>query len=254
MSTEVGVLRGVSWRDCCPWLILTQTVRLATSTQLVVLAFVGVVAVSIGWQLCGAMFLPANLAETDPATALAHQWLARWPGGQGPVVGLARATGLPRGETAPFDPVVDVPFRMAEPLRRVLDPTISWRNLAYYLSGGLWTVAVWALFGGAITRTAVVRLGIEERVGLRESLKFAGRKWAAFFAAPVLPLIGIALLACPMLVLGLLMRADVGVVLAAPLWLLVLLSRVCHGDSGDRASVRLAADVGHDRRREFRRL
>jgi hypothetical protein len=61
-------------------------------------------------------------------------------------------------------------------------------------------------------------LGRDERVGLRESLDFARRKLASFFGAPLLPLLAIVLLAVPLMLLGLLMRLEVGVLLAGVLW------------------------------------
>jgi hypothetical protein len=221
------VVRGISWRDCCPWLILPQTLRLATSAQLVTLALAGVILVSLGWRLVGWALLPPDLRRGDSKAAVAHQWLQRWPGGRGPVRGLARAVPLPPAtaparEVAPFDPVIDAPLRIVEPFRRLFDPTISWRQLAYFLVGGVLTLAIWAPLGGAITRTAAVRLGLDERVGLRQSLRFAGRKWSSLFLAPSLSLGGMVLLGLPIALLGWIMRLDVGVVLAGLLWIPVL--------------------------------
>jgi len=119
---------------------------------------------------------------------------------------------------------VGVPFRLVEPFRRLLDPGNSWRSIGYYLLGGTCSLAVWALLGGAITRTAVVRFGLQQRVGLRASLGFACRKWTAYFTAPALPLIGIALIAFPLVVFGWWMRLDLGVAMAGLLWVLVLLA------------------------------
>jgi hypothetical protein len=100
---------------------------------------------------------------------------------------------------------------------------VPWSEFFYYLFGGCLTVAIWALIGGAITRVAVVHLGLEERVGLRDAVGYARRKWTSYFAAPLLPIIGIAMCAFPAFVAGVLMRLDLGVVLAGLLWPIVLL-------------------------------
>ncbi len=114
-------------------------------------------------------------------------------------------------------------YLLVESFRRLFDPGLSWGRFALYLAGGLWTLSVWALFGGAIARIAAVRLGRDERVGLRESMVFARGKWPSLMAAPLMPLLAIALLALPIWLLGLIMRLDLGVALAGLSWVLVAL-------------------------------
>ncbi len=109
-------------------------------------------------------------------------------------------------------------YAIAEPLRRWLVPGIPWDQRGYYLLGGLWTIAVWSWFGGAITRIAAVRLGRDERVGFRESLEFARRKLISFLGAPLLPMAGILALMLPLILLGLIMRLNIGVALAGLVW------------------------------------
>jgi hypothetical protein len=232
MSSDSGLLRGVSWREFCPWLLILRTLRLATSTHLIVLALAGAVATPAGWWVVGKLLAPSqgNTEEPtasgqapvpDPDMAVIER-LSRWPGSYGTDTGLSPATRLLGVSHAPIDPVIGVPYRMVEPFRRLFDPRISWAKLFYFLLGGFWSLAVWAFFGGAITRVAVVRLGLDERVGLRDSVAFAQKKWTALFAAPALPMLGIAMIALPMAVLGLLMRLNAGVLLAGILWPLVL--------------------------------
>jgi hypothetical protein len=100
-----------------------------------------------------------------------------------------------------------------------LDP----RQAAYYIFGLLWTLVVWAFFGGAITRMAAMKLGREERIGIGEAIRFARRKLGSYVASPLLPLVGVVLLGLPILVLGLLMRMDWGVLAAGILWIFALL-------------------------------
>ena len=85
-------------------------------------------------------------------------------------------------------------------------------------------MAVWALLGGAISRIAAVQLAAEERIGWGAALRFAASKWPSYFAAPLLPLLGVVLVAVPLWVLGLLLRLDAGVVLGGLLWPLALLA------------------------------
>src|SRR5207249_1519188 len=75
------------------------------------------------------------------------------------------------------------------PIKFLLSAGASWYEQIYFLLVILWTVATWSIFGGAITRMAVVQLSRNEKVGLVDSLRFVwSKKWSYFFAslAPVL--------------------------------------------------------------------
>ncbi len=96
-------------------------------------------------------------------------------------------------------------------------------SLTFLVLAILWAMAVWALFGGAISRVAAVQLAADERIGWVAALRFAASKWLSYFAAPLLPLLGVVLVAIPLAVLGLLVRWNFGVLLAGVLWPLALL-------------------------------
>ncbi|MFO0912319.1 MAG: hypothetical protein U0795_05155 [Pirellulales bacterium] len=126
----------------------------------------------------------------------------------------------PRG--FPEDPVLVVPYRMMRPFWRVFDRKLSWSAWAYFVLGALWTLGVWSLIGGAICRMAAVRLGRDERVGIREAMQYGVSRWTEFALAPLLPMLGIMLLAIPLVVLGLLMKTTVGLLLGGLSYILVL--------------------------------
>ena len=86
----------------------------------------------------------------------------------------------------------------------------------------LWALVIWAYFGAAISRIAAVELAVGERVGWGASLRWARDKWLAYFASPMVPMIGVTLIALPIVLLGLLMKWNVFVGLAGLVWPLVL--------------------------------
>jgi hypothetical protein len=88
----------------------------------------------------------------------------------------------------------------------------------------LWAAAVWAIFGGAITRRAALQFGREENLGVRAALGYAAGKWSSYFVAPLLPLVGLLICASPLLVFGLLMRLDIGLLLIGAIWPLALVA------------------------------
>lgn len=51
------------------------------------------------------------------------------------------------------------------------------------------SLAIWSLFGGAITRIAAMNFAKDERVEIKPALAFAGRKFLGFFSAPLLPIL-----------------------------------------------------------------
>ena len=106
-------------------------------------------------------------------------------------------------------------------------------------------MAVWAFFGAAICRIAAVQLAAEEQVGLGPALRYACRKWPSYFAAPLLPVGGVLLAAIPVAILGLIMKANLGLLLGGLLWPLALVAGLLMAIAVAGPAVRLAVDVGH---------
>lgn len=68
---------------------------------------------------------------------------------------------------------------------------------------GLFHLIVFALFGGAICRSAAVESARDENISLGEALQFAREKYTALLLAPLVPLIVFAIIALVMVVGGL---------------------------------------------------
>jgi hypothetical protein len=86
-------------------------------------------------------------------------------------------------------------------------------------------LAVWAFFGGAITRLAAVQLARQEKLSWSQTLSYARSKWPSYFAAPLFPMFGVLLAAIPLAIVGLLLYAGgFGIAVAGILWPLVLIA------------------------------
>lgn len=256
MTNNDGSLRSVSWRDVCPWTLLFRTFRLSISIQVLVLALIGGCAVTAGWRIADRVFL-SEASATQPHVEQFVRHVATWPGrlhgapvatetlsdlgevSSSPPIRLGNANRgayhAPIDGGQPMFPEVDLSYlqsvvqgtpayALVEPFRRLFMHSIGWDQFFFYSLGGLWTLVVWSLFGGAITRIATVKLGREERVGLRESIDFARRKWASFFGAPLLPLVAVGIFGLPLMLSGVFMRLDLGVLVMGILWPLVALT------------------------------
>jgi hypothetical protein len=246
MTNEDGVLRSIAWRDVCPWVILFRLYHLSLSLQLLALGLLATWAISLGWRTASAVilsegsrarpdvqqFLASVLYWPEPEPSLALPDAASSEGAEAAAVERIR---VETGATPPQVTIVQRDVRplaafwhalqrtplygLVEPFRRLFDPTATWNQLVFYFVGGMWSLVVASWLGGAISRTAIVRLGRDERVGLRDSLDFARRKLPSYLAAPLLPLAAIFVVSVPLFLLGLIMRLNIGVAMAGLMWL-----------------------------------
>lgn len=130
--------------------------------------------------------------------------------------------GPPTLGNYPDNPWLGAWEQLRAPFRQLFNWRLGITGLAFLLLAAAWAAAVWALFGGVITRRAVLQLGREENIGLGAAVRYAVAKWRSYVAAPLLPLLGVALCAVPVWLTGLLMNVDVGVVLAGLMWPVLL--------------------------------
>ncbi|MEX2559967.1 MAG: hypothetical protein WD403_08630 [Pirellulales bacterium] len=235
MQEQRGVVREIAWREVFPWLNLVRALRLAMQARMLLVAAIAVLATMFGWWLAALLFEAADERPLADWT-LAYQscpWIdASGPEDVSPTPlrapdGLGNAdnwlTAPPHLGRYPSDPLLGPWHQLSAPARQLFDLTLTYRGLAFLLLCLLWAAAVWALFGGALTRMAAVQLAREENIGLKPALRYAAGKWRSYLAAPLFPLLGVLLCVLPMLVVGLLMRADAGLLVAAIVWPLMLL-------------------------------
>ena len=136
-------------------------------------------------------------------------------------------SGEPGLRVHSFGPMIRTWAVFTRPVWQVVGPQVSGESLTVgnvlsLLLSALWSLAIWAYFGAAISRIAAVQLATGEQVGWGAALRWAGTKWLAYFASPLLPMLGVAVAVLPILVLGFFMKADFFAVLVALLWPLVL--------------------------------
>lgn len=256
MNEQRSVLRSIAWLDLCPWLMLFRCPGIAIRLEIIFLATLGGVLTSFAWGLSGLLFFPYGMSLSEVSSALPAA------GDEQEAIRAAEAVrfsrllnhlsslpGAPlasqrRNAAAYASPEAALPFgsfawraltgQMDEPLfatwRRLVGPYLQLfrlhldvRQFAYLLLGGLLTLLIWSVFGGAITRCTAMQLGRDERIGLRQALRFSVRKLLSYFTAPLYPLLGIALFAAGVfLFVGLPMNLDVGLIWAGIVWTVVL--------------------------------
>lgn len=90
-------------------------------------------------------------------------------------------------------------------LERIVIVAPSWairHHPIFFIVFFLFKLAVWAIFGGAIARIAAVHVAREEKISIRQALRFSTAKFLSFFSAPLIPLIIIIALALAIAVGG----------------------------------------------------
>ena len=87
-------------------------------------------------------------------------------------------------------PVLIEPLiKFLRPVFYFLHPNAGYRERFYFVLVILWTVATWAIFGGAITRMAAVNFARNESVGITTSLRYTVSRWKTYVIASAGPLI-----------------------------------------------------------------
>ena len=77
---------------------------------------------------------------------------------------------------------------------KIIDPDASTQTRLYLLLCLLWSFAVWAFFGGIITRIAAVQFGGKDRISLKQAFRFVANRYLSYLLSPLVPLIIIAVI------------------------------------------------------------
>ncbi|HEY1784396.1 MAG TPA: hypothetical protein VGG30_02570 [Pirellulales bacterium] len=228
MAEDRGKVTTVVWPEVFPWLNLVTALRLAFNPRALIFAALAWVAVSAGWRLCGSVFTATLSPQADSHLAQTIVAAGQWPWSEPlPLNVWWQSPGDNPGGLLWWwseSPIVQGHLRLAAPFFGLFNPHLGAAEFFFLLVCGLWELAVWSFFGGAITRLAAVALAREELLSWGYLAAYAQRKWPSYFAAPLFPLLGVAMAAIPLAVFGLLLRSDVGMVIAGALWFLVLLA------------------------------
>lgn len=182
----------VPWIRLFPWLRLFRAPGAAADPKRLMLAALGLLLLHQGWAALDRAF--PGTGHVTPEVLGSWEPLATWPVRPGAVADALAA-----------------PFRsVAAPFVSLFTPGRGLRATTHAVLAGVWTLAVWGLVGGAIARVAAVDVTMGERVGLFESLRFAVRKTGSLLGTPLLPGVGLSLVAAGLAAFGVLYRVPGG--------------------------------------------
>ena len=215
---------GCDTNSCCGISLLGRSLSLSLTIPVLILATVGTVLLSAGWLAGGKLLVGdsedlKNIVTEKTSFETSGEWADKFaePGHQPPWNGIWYNLQPQRGTIA------GVYAELLDPVHQVFAAEGSRRKLALYTIGGLWTLLVYALFGGAISRIAVVQLGRGERVGLTDAVRYSLGKIRSYFMAPLFVIVATLLLALLIFVPGLMMKLDIGTAIVSLGWIIVLI-------------------------------
>jgi hypothetical protein len=129
------------------------------------------------------------------------------------------------GRYDPFQPYWGIWEHISAPWRNIFDPnsvsksfTDRMSRSAFLFVCGLWALAVWALFGGMITRAAAIELATRDRAKTGRTIRYAVSKWQSYAAGPFFTLFAVLLIGVPIAVIGLFLRTEITGWVAALVW------------------------------------
>ena len=122
-------------------------------------------------------------------------------------------------------PVLVEPIvKLMLPIVYFFSPGADVKSRLYFLCVLIWTVAVWSVFGGAITRIAAVQVARGEKIGLVDAVRFTIKRILSYITAPLFPLVFIFVLLVGMVVFGYPFMIPIfGDIVGGLLWPLMIL-------------------------------
>jgi hypothetical protein len=214
-------LDTTNFRRVLPWLHLFRAFWIAVDLRKLVLAGTALLLVSGGSWCWDQLFLTSVMTEEQ----LLARDATRWPWQQSLGYDL-RNPDNPLGEVNsglrdPWNTLTRIGrnWQIAlRPVADVADPVVdlmqgrgvTWMHRADATARLLWGLMVWAVFGGAIGRMAALQFSRDQQVRLGSGLRFSCRNFFNYLYAPLLPLLGMAVLWVFCLVIGVLGRIPGG--------------------------------------------
>lgn len=189
MANQATELQSIQYRRTFAWLHLFRAFRIAVDIRKLLLAAIGLVALSAGDRLLA-------MLPFAPPTAAVSLWpwestIAAIDPMEVPSTVLANPQESAKRVTAYWSTVLRPVTVFIQPGLMLTQQNNSWPVIAWAWTRLFWTLAVWAVFGGAIVRMAAVEFALDRRMRVRSAMKFSLSKFLAFFTAPLLPIVGI---------------------------------------------------------------
>ena len=214
--SRAQIIHEIIWSEAFPWWILLKAAGMAFAPTVLILATLATAGTWAGFSLLDSLGLPSGISTNAPIADLDQTTISLPTPSHGVLPTLSsQVDRLPT-------PVRDLLLLLSKPW----NPLATSRQFVGSLFRCIWFLLVWSIFATAITRFVALRLVDEEQPSFRDALRFGTQKWPATFNSAAFVFFGIVALAIPGALLGLVMRFDWGLAVVGVLWPLILLGAV----------------------------
>ncbi|MFP6571345.1 MAG: hypothetical protein VB674_01890 [Vicinamibacterales bacterium] len=214
--SRAQIIHEIIWSEAFPWWILLKAAGMAFAPTVLILATLATAGTWAGFSLLDSLGLPTGISTNAPVADVEQTTISLPTPSHGVLPTLSsQVDRLPT-------PVRDLLLLLSTPW----NPLATSLQFAGSLFRCIWFLLVWSIFATAITRYVALRLVDEEQPSFRDALRFGTQKWPATFNSAAFVFFGIVALAIPGALLGLVMRFDWGLAVVGVLWPLILLGAV----------------------------
>src|SRR5262245_27221194 len=202
MAEKTVELYNLQYRRLFPWLHLMRAFWIAIDFRKLILAAAGLMLVSAGGVVIDQLPFERSTVPGAPRQPAVWPWQeslgydVRYRNdGLSELFGALHEPGNALWRIASNWQIVLLPFRkIIEPAVVLLRGDATVGQLADAVTRSLWNLIIWSLFGGAISRMAAVQFARDQQIGIRRALVFSASRFAGYLAAPLMPLVGVAIL------------------------------------------------------------
>ena len=214
--SRAQIIHEIIWSEAFPWWILLKAAGMAFAPTVLILATLATAGTWAGFSLLDSLGLPTGISTDAPVADFEQTTISLPTPSHGVLPTLSsQVDRLPT-------PVRDLLLLLSKPW----NPLATSRQFVGSLFRCIWFLLVWSIFATAIARYVALRLVDEEQPSFRDALRFGTQKWPATFNSAAFVFFGIVALAIPGALLGLIMRFDWGLAVVGVLWPLILLGAV----------------------------
>ena len=214
--SRAQIIHEIIWSEAFPWWILLKAAGMAFAPTVLILATLATAGTWAGFSLLDSLGLPTGISTNAPVVDVEQTTISLPTPSHGVLPTLSsQVDQLPT-------PVRDLLLLLSTPW----NPLATSLQFAGSLFRCIWFLLVWSIFATAIARYVALRLVDEEQPSFRDTLRFGTQKWPATFNSAAFVFFGIVALAIPGALLGLVMRFDWGLAVVGVLWPLILLGAV----------------------------
>ena len=216
MADEAQTIRSINWREVFPFTNLFKAFRVAVHPSKLVLALTALLLIYFGGLLLDQVWPNKHLVHDEPQNeGFYHRDRSS-----------ARDADNPRGIFRSFfyfevNRLNQVVYRGVFGLDGeniylgvrgfVIDgPTwLATKHPIYFTLFAIWFLLIWSVFGGAIARIAAVHVARDEKISVRQALRFSMNKLLSFAFAPLIPVLILLVIGAVVAVGGLLLYIPV---------------------------------------------